>query len=179
VGQIGGPIITLVIGIFLNKYFSNRERVIAYQSRVAVHKIKASDPKYSDTQVNTHSLVVRNTGTKSAINVRIGHNFLPDFHVFPDIPYEVNELPGGGSEIIFPTLVPKKEIDISYVYFPPDTFNLINTHVESDEGPAKIVTVQLFQVLPPWFITAYQGVALMGVITTIYLIVELVRWLFF
>ncbi len=69
--------------------------------------------------------------------------FFQIFKVYPDIDYKIENLPGGSKDIIIPRMTPKKEITISYLYFPPTTYNQISTTVESDAGPAKIVNVRL------------------------------------
>jgi hypothetical protein len=46
-------------------------------------------------QVNTHSVVLRNAGAKSESNIRLEHNILPDFQIYPDIEHEVKDLSGG------------------------------------------------------------------------------------
>jgi hypothetical protein len=42
-----------------------------------------------------------------------------------------NRLPGGEVEIVFPVLVPRQQVTLSYLYFAPITFNLINMPVTS------------------------------------------------
>ncbi|RPD88136.1 hypothetical protein EGK76_02910 [Luteimonas sp. 100069] len=73
---------------------------------------------------------------------------LPDFHIYPDIQYEIVDLPGGGKEILIPRLAPHKQITIAYLYFPPLLWHQVNTETEVDGGAAKIVNV-LPTVRPP------------------------------
>ncbi len=119
-------------------------------------------------QVNTHSVVFRNAGRKTANNVRLGHNILPDFQVSPDTEYTVADLPGGGKEIRFPKLVPKKQVTITYLYFPPLTWDQVHTHVESDEGPVKVLNVLPTVQLPRWVITILWLLVGYGVIGLLY-----------
>ncbi|HAT4697482.1 hypothetical protein SC738_04275 [Legionella pneumophila serogroup 1] len=95
----------------------------------------------SSMNVHTHAVVVRNTGKLPTKNVRLGHNFLPNHNIFPNIKYELTNLPNGGKEISFPILVPNEQITISYLYFAPTVYTDINTHVMSDDGLAKVISV--------------------------------------
>jgi len=65
----------------------------------------------------------------------------PNISLYPNIPYIIENTTGGASEIIIPQLVPKEQVTISYLYFPPDTWNKINSYTKSDEGFAKIINV--------------------------------------
>lgn len=141
--QIAAPTIALFIGAFLNHFITNREKIITHYGHVSGFRLDPIAPSTEITYVNTHSIIIKNTGRKTATNVRVGHQILPDINIYPDIEYLVQDLPGGGKEIIFPKVIPKKEITISYLYFAPTLYNQINTHVESDIGPAKVVNAYL------------------------------------
>jgi hypothetical protein len=68
--------------------------------------------------------------------------------IFPDTDFKIIRNPGGTSEILIPSLIPKEQLYISYLYFPPVTYDQINTYVKSDEGFAKVVNVELMKVYP-------------------------------
>ena len=55
--------------------------------------------------------------------------------------YSIEKNPEGAGEIVVPVLVPKEQITISYLYFPPVVWNQINQNTKSDEGFAKIIDV--------------------------------------
>jgi hypothetical protein len=173
VATIASPIIALFIGAFLNHLVENRPKLISYLGHVSGIRI-TREPLI---HVNTHSLVLRNAGRKTANNVRLGHATLPDFQIFPDIEYEVKELPGGQKEIVIPKLVPKKQVTITYLYFPPLTWNQINSHLESDEGPVKVLNVLPTVQLPKWLITILWILIGYGVIGVAYTGYELLKWL--
>jgi len=118
--------------------------------------------------VFTHSVVIRNAGRRAAHNVRVGHRTLPDFNVYPSIVYSVANLPGGGAEIVFPTLVGKEQVSISYIYSPPLTYNAINTHVKSDEGLAKVLEVLPTPQAARWLVRTISVLLAVGVIASIY-----------
>jgi hypothetical protein len=170
---IASPIIALFIGALLNHLFENRPKVVSYLGHVSGIRLRGEH----SIHVNTHSLVLRNAGRKTASNICLGHITLPDFQIFPDIEYVVKELPGGEKEIVIPKLVPKKQVTITYLYFPPLTWNQINTHLESDEGPVKVLNVLPTVQLPKWLITILWIVIGYGVIGVVYTGYELVKWL--
>ena len=174
--KIAMPIVTLFLGIAINRFLENREKLITHLGYIASHKLAPKEDGQEPTTVNTRSVILRNSGNKAAKNVRMGHNFLPDFNVYPDIEYSVNDLPGGGKELFFPTLTPKKEITISYLYFPPDTWEGINTHIESDEGKAKAVHVLLQPQPKPIVLKVIWFLIIVGLITSVYGAVELFSW---
>jgi len=176
VASISMPIITLFLGALLNKLIESREKLIAHLGYISSHRVRSAEPDGEPTLVNTHSVIIKNTGRKAAKNVRLGHTFLPDVNVFPDVDYTTNPLPGGGTEIVFPTLAPKKEVTVSYLYFPPDTWERVNTHIESDEGPAKIVQVLLQQQPKPWQLKIIWFLIIVGLIATVYGLVEAIKW---
>lgn len=120
--------------------------------------------------------MIRNTGRKKANNVRFGHNVLPAYQVYPDTSYEERELPGGQKEIVFSELIPKKQVTVSYLYFPPLTWDQVNTHIESDDGPVKVLNVLPTVQLPKWLRVILWTLIGYGVIGLLYTIYELLRW---
>ena len=117
--QIAGPVIAIFVGAAINEYRSKRERLIAYYGHVASHAFNSVVEGQKVTHINTHVVVIRNNGNKTATNVRISHNVLPDITIYPDTEYQINALPNGGKELVIPRIIPKKEYTISYLYFPP------------------------------------------------------------
>jgi len=92
------------------------------------------------TAVFTHSVVVRNAGRLAARNVRLGHLNLPqNVRIEPQVEHTVSRNADGSGEIAIAVLVPKEQITVSYLYFPPLTWNQINTYTKSDDGFAKII----------------------------------------
>jgi hypothetical protein len=174
--DVGMPIITLFLGALVNHLLQSRPKVISHLGFISSHKMPPQNDGSPGPIVNTHSVVIRNIGRKSATNVRLGHNFLPNVNVQPDIAYEIRDLPGGGKEIVFPTLIPKKEVTINYLYFAPVTWGQINTHIESDDGPAKVVNVLLQAQVKPWLLRAVWATIVTGIITIVYFLIWAIRW---
>lgn len=174
---VGMPIITLFLGALINHLVESRPKLISHLGFISSHRLQPQADGTPGAVVNTHSVIIKNTGRRAATNVRLGHSFLPNVNVYPDVAYEVRELPGGGKEIVFPTLVPKKEVSVNYLYFAPDTWERVNTHIESDDGPAKVVTVLLQPQPKPWLLKLIWALIVIGVITCGYLLFETIRWL--
>jgi hypothetical protein len=174
---VGMPIVTLFFGALINHLLESRPRLISHLGFISSHRLEPQADGSAGAIVNTDSVIIRNTGRKAATNVRLGHNFLPNVNVYPDVAYEIRDLPGGGKEIVFPTLVPKKEVSINYLYFAPDTWERVNTHIESDAGPAKVVNVLLQPQVKPWLLRTIWAFIVTGVITALYLLFEAMRWL--
>lgn len=177
--SIAMPIITLFIGAWVIHISENRPNLISYIGFISGHRIEPTEPGQNAIIVNSHSVILKNTGRSAATNVRLGHNNIPNMsiNVYPDIQYTINDLPGGGKEILIPTLIRKKEITVNYLYFHPTTWNNVNTHIESDAGKAKVVTVLLQQQAKKWLIVLVWILLTIGCISSLYLIWELVKWL--
>ncbi|CCU72467.1 hypothetical protein [Thalassolituus oleivorans] len=174
---VGMPILTLFLGALVNHLIESRPKLISYLGFISSHRLAPQADGSPGPIVNTHSVIIKNTGRKAASNVRLGHNFLPNVNVYPDVMYEIRDLPGGGKEILFPTLVPKTEVSINYLYFSPDTWEKVNTHIQSDDGPAKVVNVLLQPQVKPWLLRLIWAFIVTGVITCGYLSVKAVQWL--
>ncbi len=168
VATIAAPLIALFAGIWLNNVFENRPRLVTFYGAVSVFNYTA--PNGTKLVVHTHDVVVRNTGRRSAHNVRLGHLTLPDHNISPAVDHRGIEVPGGGREIIFPTLVPGEQVVVSYLYFPPITYAQVNTYVKSDEGLATVITVLLQPQAPKWIGVTALLLMLLGLVTAIYLL---------
>src|SRR6266853_872458 len=102
--RYAAPILTLLLGVALNRWLEKRPKLISFLGHASTVTIRP--PGGQPTQVNAHAIVVRNEGKKPATNVRLGHNVLPDFSVYPSVMHDVVTLPDGSKEIVFPSLVP-------------------------------------------------------------------------
>jgi hypothetical protein len=173
--QVLIPIITLFLGLFLNKWAEDRPKLITYLSQTFAMRSKTPDG--IDLNVHTHSIVVRNAGRRSATNLRIGHIVLPAFQILPSVDYTISQLPDGTKEIIIPRLVPKEQIIINYLYFPPLLWSQINTYTKSDEGFAKVVNMILSPQYSKRIRTLSAGIAITGLLSLGYLIALLVKWI--
>ncbi len=165
---IAAPIIALFVGVWVNRRFENRPILISYFGHVAafVHTPAAGQP----TNVNTHSVVLRNAGRRSATNVRLHHVVLPDFNIWPPQVHHVQTLPDGSRDIVIPTLVPDELITVSYLYFPPVTVAQVNAGIKCDQGFAQAIPVLLQRQYPRWLNCTLAALMLVGLISVVYLI---------
>ena len=162
------PIFALFVGAALNHAIKSRPRVTTYLGHTSAHRIPLQDG--SSLDVYTHSIVLKNSGRKAAQNVRISHTTLPNYNVFPQVNFHVEELPDGGSDIVIPTLVPGEQITVSYLYHPPTIWRDINASVKSDEGFAKVLNVLPMVQHSKWFNALMAALMLVGLSTLLYLI---------
>lgn len=138
VAKIIGPLLSLIIGAVIKHYTEGRAKLVSFIGHVSSFTLQ--DPQR--TVIHTHSIVVRNAGRKAAHNIRLMHTVLPpNITVYPPVQYTIEKNPEGASEIIIPVLVPKEQVTVSYLYFPPLTWNQVNANTKSDEGFAKILNV--------------------------------------
>lgn len=162
---------TLLIGIFCNRVFENRPRLITYFGHISAGKIRPGQQPELD--VFTHSVVIKNVGQKPATNVRVEHNPLianiqTMISVYPPIRYQIFKIPGGGEELQFDRLLSDEEVIITYVYFPPLKFDQIVSRVKSDECIAKRVNVLLSRQFPLWFLNILRVLLVIGFVTSVY-----------
>ncbi len=168
VADIAVPVVTLVLGIFLDRVFERRPRLVTYLIHTSSHTVHEPGGERV-LHVGTHSVVIKNSGRKPNINVRVPHNFLPDFNIWPEIEHRVVNLSGGGREIVIPTLVPREEIRISYLYLLPTNWAMINGPIKSDEGFARVLTVLPTQQNPRWARLTASVLTLVGLVAVLYL----------
>ena len=171
VATVAAPVIALFIGAALNRAIERRPRLVTYLGHVSAHRVEREGG--APFNVFTHSVVLKNAGRSPAHNVRLSHSILPNFNVHPSIVYETERLPNGDVDIVIPVLVPGQEITISYLYYPPTTWDKINGSVKSDEGLAKFITVLPAVRYPTWVNAIAGGLMLAGAVALLYMVVEL------
>ena len=156
------------VGAIIVKRVQGKARLVSHWGSVSAFTIRnANQPPVT---IHTHEIVIRNAGSKPANDVRVTHNFLPEhFNINPALPYSVQELPGTQRDIVIPKLVPKQQIVISYLYYPPVTYAQINAGVRCDEGFATPVEMAISEKPARWAIAVgWLGFAL-GCLTALYL----------
>ena len=171
VATIVAPIIALFVGAALHRMIERRPRLVMYLGHVSSHRIDEGAKTPFD--VYTHSVVLKNAGRSPAHNVRLTHAILPNYDVYPIIQYETESLPNGEVDIVIPVLVPQQELTISYLYYPPTTWDKINGSVKSDEGLAKFLRVLPTVRHPAWVNGIAGGLILIGAVALLYVLVEL------
>lgn len=168
------PLGTLVLGKYLDRWFTRRPKLIVWLGHSSAFNLRTQPPM----NIHTHAIVVRNTGRQTANQVRIGHNVLPDnYQLFPGVPHTIERTEDGIAEIVIPRLVPGEQITVSYLYVPPLLWSEIHAYTKSDEGFAKALNVLPTPQLPKWLIILIWSLVFVGVVSVLYLIVELIKWL--
>ncbi len=168
IAKLVSPLVAALLGAIIKRYFEAKPKLISYLIHSSA--IPLNDEK--NTQVNTHCIVVRNAGKKTAHNVRIGHNFLPKgFQIFPPLSYTVLESSNGAAEILIPTLVPNEQVSISYLYFPPLIWSQVNSYTKSDEGLANIINAIPTPQPPRLVVLAVWLLMFIGASTLVYWVV--------
>jgi hypothetical protein len=163
VATIAAPIIAFFVGFAFNRWLERRPRLLYFMPHAAA--VQINPPNGPPFMAHTHSIVIRNAGKASANNVRLSHASLPaNFTVFPSIGYSIVQLPGGGTDLVFPKIVPGQQLTITYLYFPPLVANQINTGCLSDEGFAKVITILWSPQLPLWQRAIAVGLMAAGLI---------------
>jgi len=173
---IVGPLSAAIIAVILDRWLERRPKLISWLGHASAVRMPPQQGQTQPYDIYTHAVVVWNAGRKAATNVRLGHYHLPNFSVFPSVVYRVENPPGGGAEIIFPTLVSKEQVTITYLYFPPITYDKINSYTKSDEGMARVVRVLPAPVQPMWLYGTATAALVVGAVTTLYLLILLALW---
>lgn len=171
IATITGPILALFVGVWVNRKFDSRPILMSYFGHVS--SFKSTPPGGEPFLVHTHSVVLKNTGRRSATNVRLSHIVLPDFNIWPSLAHHIEDLPSSGREIVIPTLVPGELITISYLYFPPITVAQVNAGIKCDQGFAHPIPVLLQRQYPQWVNRIIGILLLLGLISFFYFAYEL------
>jgi hypothetical protein len=178
-------IVENLVGGLLNRIVERRSRLIAFYGHVGVFQLAPpadAPPGAPPGRIHSHTVVIGNVGSLPAHNVRLPHAVKlasANIHVYvePGINYSIQTLPGGEDEFLFPILVSKQYVTISYLYFPPRTVHSINLTIRSDEGFARQVSVLPVIAHPPqWLSVLFFALALIGLATVAYGVFELARW---
>jgi len=171
--QIASAIIIFLFGRLWDCLFEKKAKLTAYYGHVSSFKTQSPNEGH-DIQVHTHSIVIFNPGKLSANNIKIKHRILPGYEIYPPIQHCVIDIEGSTEkEICIAKLVPAQQITISYLYFPPLTYQNVTTQIISDEGFAKILDVFPTPQVQKWKTYTLLGFALLGLISVVYVAVNL------
>ena len=186
VATIVGPVAAVVISAIVINLLQLRPRLFTWYHYTTTVTLPPVAPAPEGAQpasaakpivVNTHAFVVRNEGKLPAHNVSVSHYVLPAYSVAPPVPHRRDDLPAGGVALIFPTLAPKEQVTITYLYFPPLIWSQINAGVRSDEVVAQPILVAPARQFSPWALRAVAVLFYMGVALATYLLVRFAFWI--
>ncbi len=165
--MIAAILLAALLGAWASHKFEKRPKLVTYMVNANAIDVTGPQPNY---KVHTHSIVVRNEGRVSATNVRVGHASLPDFSVFPSTNYQKDTLPDGSVDLVFPSLRPKEQFTISYMYLPPLVYSDVNTHVRSEEDSAQFLFVIPTRQYSKAVTLAVRYLMFVGFVATVYLL---------
>lgn len=158
-------VLAALVGALIAKRVEGKAELVTNWGHMSSFTTRGDKP----VVLNTHEIVVRNTGKKAANNVRITHRVLPaDFNLFPSVPYAVEELPDRSKDIVIRTMSPGEQLTISYLYQPPLTAAQINSAIRSDEGFAKAIEMELSEKTSRSAIAVAVILMLIGSATVLY-----------
>jgi hypothetical protein len=163
--KIAGPLLLLLTGAALTHFTERRSKLITYYGHVGTLTVQ-------QRPLHTHVVVIRNVGRKPATNVRVSHQSLPDYNIWPPVQHSVEDVPGSGRDIVIPRLVPGEQITINYIYSPPTTYEQVMRSVKSDEGFAQGQSVLLTRQFPRWFQLILGALLLVGFVAVLYVLVS-------
>lgn len=163
-------IVTIIGTYIVYRVYIGRVNVITYIGHVAEFVAEGQEQRHD---IYTHSIIVKNMGTRTANNVRVGHYLdPPNVKVFPPVKYWREKTPDATSEIVFPTLVPGEEVQIFYLYFPPLTANQFHAYTKCDEALGREREFILAPKLTKPWLALIWGLILVGVGTLIYWLIR-------
>ncbi|MEM9178807.1 MAG: hypothetical protein AAGA89_03815 [Pseudomonadota bacterium] len=170
--EVATPLFAVLLGALLSRYYDRRPKVLTWILHAGQVNLKNQEgEKHS---VRTHVLVLRNAGKKPAENVRISHNNLPQFSVFPSIEHEIiRDDEGAGGIIMIPRMLPNETININYLYFPPVHVGEIHAQIRHNEGFATDVRIVPNRQYPGWVNALIGGLMIVGLTTAIYFVLQL------
>ncbi len=149
-------VVSFIVGVLLHRLTTKSAHLIYYTSNPQWVPIPPPQGQPPIAPIGTFALFLWNQGKAPARNVHIGHFWLPANSVYPDIPREIVNTPGGGVAIRFPIVPPRTLATISYLFFGVFTLENILSYVGSEDGPAKHVPVMLQRIFPKWVLAVIQ-----------------------
>lgn len=170
-------VVSIAVAWYVDRFVARRAKLIYYVSHPqwVVPQAVAGQPQIP--AIETFSLFLFNQGRAPAREVHVGHFFLPSSSVFPDIPRDIVQTPGGGVTVRFPVVPPKTLIAISYLVFGNFTVDQIVSYVGSEEGAAQRIPVMLQRVFSPWTIRFSLAVYFLGLWLLVNLAISLIHYL--
>ena len=177
-----GAVALLGVGALINHLVERRPRLLVYYGHVASFQLTQPEPDAHPVGVNTHAVVIRNAGRATAHNVRVphwgllSHNVRPiHVSVFPPVA-TTRDVAEGREAIVISALPPGQMVTLSYLYFPPITFNLINMPISSDEVMARQILVLPTRQPPRWWVLLRRLLVVLGLAAVVYGLFKLYDW---
>lgn len=171
------PVISGIILFLIKKHYEDKPKLVA--SYIHASAVTINNPENQDSfNIGVHVLVLKNQGKLSAKNIRLGHNFLPKFNIYPSTSYSIKSLPDETNEILIDTIVPKEQLTITYVYDLKTTNAAkVNSYIKHDDGLAEtIYNVLYIKPLSLWAKILVYSTLFIGSSCIIYFIIQLIAF---
>jgi hypothetical protein len=159
---LGSGLLSVLVAWYIDRFIARRAKLVFYTSHPQWVTLAPQQGQPPIAPIETFSLFIFNQGKAPAREVHVGHYFLPACNVYPDIPRDIVQTPGGGTAIRFPVIPPRTLITISYLVFGNFTVDNIVSYVGSEEGAAQRIPVMLQRIFPQWAIRLTYFVFLLG-----------------
>ena len=168
--------VSFFVGYLLYKITARRSELIYYTTQQQWVTLPPQQGQPAIAPIGTFTLFLWNQGKAPAREVHVGHFFLPANNVYPDIPREIVNTPGGGWAIKFPVLPPRTLVSISYLFFGVQN---ILSYVGSEDGAAKHIPVMLQRIFPKWVHALLRVLLVAGVWVAVNAVWSFVKFLWF
>ncbi len=169
--------LSLLVGLLLYRITTRRAQLIYYVSQVQWVILPQQQNQPQIAPLGNFTLFLWNQGTAPAREVHVGHFFLPAHNVYPDIPRDEVNTPGGGVAIRFPAVPPKTLVSISYLFFGTFPIDQIISYIGSEDGPGQHIPVMLQRVWPKWYLTIIALLLLAGLWVAVNALLSLIAFL--
>jgi hypothetical protein len=170
-------LVSFVTGYLLYRISTRRSSLIYYTSQPQWVSLAPQQGQQPLAPIGTFTLFLWNQGKAPAREVHIGHVFLPANNVFPDIPRDVVNTPGGGVAMRFPIFPPRTLVSISYLFFGVFSVENILSYVGWEDGLARRIPVMLQRVFPKWALASFVVIYVAGLWVAVNAVWSLVRFL--
>ena len=174
---LGSGLVSILVAWYIDRFITRRPKLIFYTSHPQWVALPPLQGQQNFPPIGAFSLFLWNQGKAPAREVHVGHFYLPACNVYPDVPRETVQLPGGGTAIRFPTLPPRTLITVSYLIFGNFTVESVISYVGSEEGVGQRIPVMLQRVFPPWGIKVAYVVMFLGSWVLLNAIFSLIHYL--
>lgn len=158
---------------YLAYWLTGKPRLIVFSPDSTAFHLKPAQEGAQPIFIRAGQVVVQNNGRKSANNVQFTAQLGPapwGYNIVPNMDHSVRTGARGEWILDLPYLGPGEVITLQVLNGPP-----IDT-VRSLEGPAKLVPVMHQRIFPKWFNATALLLMLVGLITCVYGIYSLGRW---
>lgn len=166
-------VITIIIGLIIQKILERRSRLIYYITNVSAFAVPDTNPPLN---LFFHSLVIRNQGKKEAEEVEICHNFpITLYKIYPNKNVSFKESASADRPILLiDSLAPGETITLTYLQYAPLNLHFLYQYIKSKEGLAKQITMALQRIFPKQVNYVIVAFLIWGIFCFLYFLSKLI-----